>query len=211
MKRTISTAFLAVAASAAHAGLIDLDFQGGPDPGFVPPGETEPGFTAFELPHINVIPADNAEVNPSITVDGVTFAITGTVGAFGLANEGNDLLDQDFLFLSETLGYSDLVGWSLSGLAPVTEYELTWYAAPEGASDRIATITSGFVTGDVINDGPDLVMRVRSDISGAIIGTAQRTGPSIEANIAGLSVRLPEPSTAVLAGLTGLLAACRRR
>ncbi len=194
--RTLLAAVAASSLASASGAqiLLALDFQGTQTPGFVPLPVTEPGFDAFEVHHIAAVPDPTPSVNPSFTnTGGVTFSITGSVGGFGQAGSFNDDLDRDFMFLGNALGYDDLISWDVTGLAPNTEYEFTWFTGLEGNSQREATITSGAVSGLVQTDAPDLKLLLTTDGTGAVSGTAERTGSSAEANLAGLLVQVPPP------------------
>jgi len=165
-----------------------LDFQG-VGGGLGGTSLTEPGFTPINFTQITAVPAPVVDVNPVFPIGPYTLSFQGNVGGFGRSNAGPDEMIRDYMFLGTVLGYDDSVGYTIGGLMPNTPYQLTWTSGDTGNANRAALITTQCDSGTLANTQPDLVLSGVSDCNGDLTGTMTRNGSSVEANIAGLTVR----------------------
>jgi hypothetical protein len=183
----------------ATAGILDLDFtsDGNGDAaafGGGAPYATAPGFTAFVVAELG--PSATTSLNPSITANGVTFTINGSVSAWpgnnGAVNP--DVLRGDYLFFGpadNVLGVTPYpMPWTVTGLTPNEDYVFTFTHGNNAGAARSLLINSGDanltingVEGTHVGN-----MTLTSNGSGTITGTF--TGMGGEGNLAAMSLNL---------------------
>lgn len=189
---------LTCSTSAVLAGILDLDFtsngtgNAAPFGGGAPYG-TAPGYTEFVVEELG--PGDPAvSVNPSITANGVTFTINGSINAWP-GNAGNptpDVLRGDYLFFGPADGVLGVtpfpMPWTVSGLEPNKDYVFTFVHGDNAGAARWLQIDSGTST-LTINGALGTHtgnMTVTANGSGTITGTF--TGGGGEGNLAAMSI-----------------------
>jgi len=183
-----------IALGVAHAGLLDIDFQ----PSSNNDG-TETGFTAFEVAHFGTY---TNLAGTSVSNGGVTFTFdSGTVAGF---NQGStDALIGDVFFFN-TGSASSTLTFTISGLVANTDYDLTIWAGADNNRDTVMTIGSDSITANnnSVRADASATGTFTSSASGTLVGTFSG-GPSgqAEANLSGLSVAIPEPSSLALLGI----------
>lgn len=189
---------LACSPAMLSAGIIDLDFTSdgsgaaGAFGGGAPYG-TAPGFTPFVVAELG--PGGPVSVNPSVSIDGVTFTINGSVSAWpgnnGAVNP--DILRGDYLFFGNadgTLGVTPRpMPWTVTGLDANEEYVFTFVHGNNAGAARWLEINSGAAPPLTIDGalGSHIGnMTLTADGSGTITGTF--TGGGGEGNLAALSI-----------------------
>ena len=151
------------------------------------------GYTAFVVEELG--PSNNTSTDPSITVGGITFAITGNTSAWPGDNidvvDGTiDPLRGDYLFLPEvdgTLGADSQLTWTVSGLAAGAAYQFTFIHGDNGTR----TVTFNVQDYELLIDGEENwtgTLTLVADGSGVITGTA--TGGTGEGNWAGMVIEV---------------------
>jgi hypothetical protein len=190
---------LLVGLPAATAGILDLDFTSDGSGaasafGGGAPYGTAPGFTPFVVAELG--PSAQTTSNPSITANGVTFTINGSVSAWpgnnGAVNP--DVLRGDYLFFGNADGALGVtpypMPWTVTGLTANKDYVFTFTHGENGGSSRSLLIASG-TTNMTINGvvGTHVGnMTLKSDGTGMITGTFAGMGG--EGDLAAMSLNL---------------------
>ena len=152
--------------------------------GVNPPLGTGADHVAFAVAELG--PSASTSTNPSITVNDISFALTGNVSAWP-GDNGANILTGDYLFMPSTdgrLGANKTLQWSVSGLIANRDYTFTF--TPGMKVNRGFTVTSGAESLVVSGGAGDRSIVLTADSSGIVSGSV--TGTGNEGNLAGLRV-----------------------
>ena len=205
-------AVLGVFAVTANAAVISIDFAHGASP--THSGEPDKTLAPIHIPgQVGPWNAMNLQntTNPTVTVGGVTFTITGvmntTFESFNQPAAGRSALRQDVLASNDQRRWPGPIPWEFTGLNANTPYDLSFF---RGANEGYNVLITG-ATGVDDADGDVNFTAVMSSSTGTISGTFDVRATNVWAAFGGVQIAIiPEPSTALLGGL-GLLALLLRR